>query len=180
MHERGTLVGDLVVTTVMANLGFHRAMREAGVDVVATQVGDRYVLEEMLRSGAVLGGEQSGHVIFRELSTTGDGLLSAVRFLSLAARRGVSVAELASCMRRFPQVLLNVPVADPGGLEGAEAVWDAVRRAEDDLGDGGRVLVRASGTEPLVRVMVEAEAADDATRHADELAGAVRSILGAS
>jgi phosphoglucosamine mutase len=180
MHERGTLVDDLVVTTVMANLGFHRAMREAGVDVVATQVGDRYVLEEMLRSGAVLGGEQSGHVIFRELSTTGDGLLSAVRFLSLAARRGVSVAELASCMRRFPQVLLNVPVADPGGLEGAEAVWVAVRRAEDDLGDGGRVLVRASGTEPLVRVMVEAEAADDATRHADELAGAVRSSLGAS
>jgi phosphoglucosamine mutase len=178
MHERGSLAGDLVVTTVMANLGFHRAMRQAGVHVVATQVGDRYVLEEMLRSGAVLGGEQSGHVIFRERATTGDGLLTAVRFLSLAARRGVSVEELASCMRRFPQVLLNVPVADPGGLDGAEAVHDAVRRAEDQLGDGGRVLVRASGTEPLVRVMVEAEAADDATRHADELAGVVRSSLG--
>ncbi len=178
MHERGSLAGDLVVTTVMANLGFHHAMREAGVRVVATQVGDRYVLEEMLRSGAVLGGEQSGHVIFREQATTGDGLLTAVRFLSLAARRGVSVEELASCMRRFPQVLLNVPVADPGGLDGAEAVRDAVRRAEDELGDGGRVLVRASGTEPLVRVMVEAEAADDATRHADELAGVVRSSLG--
>ncbi|MGZ8652664.1 MAG: phosphoglucosamine mutase, partial [Actinomycetota bacterium] len=144
MHGRGTLVGDLVVTTVMANLGFHRAMREAGVAVVATQVGDRYVLEEMLRSGAVLGGEQSGHVIFRERSTTGDGLLTAVRFLSLAARRGVSIEELASCMRRLPQVLLNIPVADPGGLRGAEAVWDEVRRAEDALGDGGRVLVRAS------------------------------------
>ena len=180
MHERGTLAGDLVVTTVMANLGFHRAMREAGVDVVATRVGDRYVLEEMLRNGAVLGGEQSGHVIFRERATTGDGLLTAVRFLSLAARDGVTVEELASCMRRFPQVLLNVPVADPGGLGGAAAVWDAVRRAEDELGDGGRVLVRASGTEPLVRVMVEAEAADDATRHADELAGAVRSSLGGS
>ena len=180
MHERGTLVGDLVVTTVMANLGFHRAMRDAGIDVVATQVGDRYVLGEMLRSGAVLGGEQSGHVIFREQATTGDGLLLAVRFLSLAARRGVSVEELASCMKRFPQVLLNVRVADPGGLEDADAVWDAVRRAEDELGDGGRVLVRASGTEPLVRVMVEAEAADDATRHADELAGAVRSSLGGS
>ena len=180
MHERGSLAGDLVVTTVMANLGFHHAMREAGVRVVATQVGDRYVLEEMLRSGAVLGGEQSGHVIFREQATTGDGLLTAVRFLSLAARRGVSVEELASCMRRFPQVLLNVPVADPGGLDGAEAVRDAVRRAEDELGDGGRVLVRASGTEPLVRVMVEAEAADDATRHADELAGVVRSSLGGS
>jgi phosphoglucosamine mutase len=178
MHERGSLAGDLVVTTVMANLGFHRAMRNAGVRVVATQVGDRYVLEEMLRSGAVLGGEQSGHVIFREQATTGDGLLTAVRFLSLAARRGVSVEDLASCMRRFPQVLLNVPVADPGGLDGAEAVRDAVRRAEDELGEGGRVLVRASGTEPLVRVMVEAEAADDAARHADELAGVVRSSLG--
>ncbi len=178
MHERGSLAGDLVVTTVMANLGFHRAMREAGVRVVATQVGDRYVLEEMLRSGAVLGGEQSGHVIFREQATTGDGLLTAVRFLSLASRRGVSVQELASCMRRFPQVLLNVPVADPGGLAGAEAVREAVRRAEDELGVGGRVLVRASGTEPLVRVMVEAEAADDAARHADELAGVVRSSLG--
>jgi phosphoglucosamine mutase len=177
MHERGALVGDLVVTTVMANLGFHRAMREAGVDVVATQVGDRYVLEEMLRSGAVLGGEQSGHVIFREHATTGDGLLTAVRFLSLAARHGESVEELASCMKRFPQVLLNVPVADPGRLEGAEAVWEAVRRAEEGLGDGGRVLVRASGTEPLVRVMVEAETLEDATRHADGLASVVRSSL---
>jgi phosphoglucosamine mutase len=180
MRERGSLVGDLVVTTVMANLGFHRAMREAGVHVVTTQVGDRHVLEEMLRSGAVLGGEQSGHVIFREQATTGDGLLTAVRFLSLAARRRVSVEELAACMRRLPQVLLSVPVADPGGLDDAEAVRDAVRRAEDELGDGGRVLVRASGTEPLVRVMVEAEAADDATRHADELAGVVRSSLGAA
>jgi phosphoglucosamine mutase len=180
MHERRSLVGDTVVTTVMANLGFHRAMREAGVDVVATQVGDRYVLEEMLRSGAVLGGEQSGHVIFREQATTGDGLLTAVRFLSLAARRGVSVEELASCMRRYPQVLLNVPVTDPGELGGAEAVWDEVRRAEDELGDAGRVLVRASGTEPLVRVMVEAEAADDANRYADTLAGVVRSSLGGS
>lgn len=178
MHEGGTLLGDLVVTTVMANLGFHRAMRAVGVHVIATQVGDRDVLEEMLRSGAVLGGEQSGHVIFRDRSTTGDGMLTAVRFLSLAARRGVSVEELASCMRRFPQVLLNVPVADAGRLEGAEVVWDAVRRTENELGDGGRVLVRASGTEPLVRVMVEAEAADDADRYADELAGVVRSSLG--
>jgi phosphoglucosamine mutase len=180
MHEGGTLLGEQVVTTVMANLGFHRAMHAAGISVIATQVGDRYVLEEMLRSGAVLGGEQSGHVIVRDRSTTGDGLLTAVRFLSLAARRGVSVEELASCMRRFPQVLLNVPVADAGGLEGAEVVWDAVRRTENELGDGGRVLVRASGTEPLVRVMVEAETADDATRYADELAGAVRSSLGGS
>ncbi len=180
MHGRGALPGDLVVTTVMANLGFHRAMRDAGIQVIATQVGDRYVLEEMLRSGAALGGEQSGHVIFREQATTGDGLLTAVRFLSLAAVRGVSLEEVASCMRRFPQVLLNIPVARPEGLDAAEAVWDAVRRAEDALGDGGRVLVRASGTEPLVRVMVEAERSDDADRHAGQLADAVRASLGGS
>lgn len=180
MHRRGTLAGDLVITTVMANLGFHRAMRAAGIEVVTTRVGDRYVLEEMLRRGAMLGGEQSGHVIFREQATTGDGLLTAVRFLSLAASLGVSVEELASCMQRFPQVLLNVAVGDPGGLERAEDVWDAVRRSQAELGDAGRVLVRASGTEPLVRVMVEAEAAADATRHADELAGVVRSSLGGS
>ncbi len=180
MHERATLAGDLVVTTVMANLGFHHAMRDAGIEVVATQVGDRYVLEEMLRGGAVLGGEQSGHLIFREQATTGDGLLTAVRFLSLAASRRASVQDLASCMRRFPQVLLNVRVHDPGGLGRAEAVWDAVRRSEAELGDAGRVLVRASGTEPLIRVMVEAAAADDATRHADAVAGVVRSSLGGS
>jgi phosphoglucosamine mutase len=178
MHERGVLLGDLVVTTVMANLGFYRAMRETGIAVAATQVGDRYVLEEMLRSGAVLGGEQSGHLIFRAQATTGDGLLTAVRFLSLAASRGQSVEELASCMHRFPQVLLNVRVKDRAGLDGAAAVREAVGRVQNELGDTGRVLVRASGTEPLVRVMVEAEAADDATRLADELADAVRSSLG--
>jgi phosphoglucosamine mutase len=180
MHERGTLVGGVVVTTVMANLGFHHAMRDAAIDVVATQVGDRYVLEEMLRRGAVLGGEQSGHLIFREQATTGDGLLTAVRFLSLAAKRRASVQELASCMRRFPQVLLNVRVGDPGGLGHAGAVWDAVHRSEAELGDDGRVLVRASGTEPLVRVMVEASAADEAIRHADMVAEVVRSSLGGS
>ena len=178
MHERGVLLGDLVVTTVMANLGFHRAMREAGIAVAATQVGDRYVLEEMLRSGAVLGGEQSGHLIFRAQATTGDGLLTAVRFLSLAASREQSVEELASCMHRFPQVLLNVRVKDRAGLDGAATVWESVGRVQNELGDAGRVLVRASGTEPLVRVMVEAEEADDATRLADELADAVRSSLG--
>ena len=127
MHANEALPGDLVVTTVMANLGFHRAMRDAGIQVVATQVGDRYVLEEMLRSGAALGGEQSGHVIFRAQATTGDGLLTAVRFLSLAAVRGVSLEEVASCMRRFPQVLLNISVARPEGLDSADAVWDAVK-----------------------------------------------------
>jgi phosphoglucosamine mutase len=177
MQADGSLIGDTVVTTVMANLGFHRAMREAGIDVVATQVGDRYVLEEMLRSGTVLGGEQSGHIIFREQATTGDGLLTAVRFLSLAAAGGVSVQELASCMKRFPQVLVNIRVSDPSRLRDAKLVTDAVRRAEDVLGDNGRVLVRPSGTEPVVRVMVEADTQQEALRHADSIAEAVRSDL---
>ncbi len=177
MKERGALVGNTVVTTVMANLGFHHAMRDEGIDVVSASVGDRYVLEAMLQSGAVLGGEQSGHVIFREQATTGDGLLTAVRFLSLAAERGIGLRELASCMRRFPQVLLNVRVADPGRLEGADPVWEAVRHAEHELGDRGRVLVRSSGTEPLVRVMVEASAEDEALSHATVIAKAVSDVL---
>jgi phosphoglucosamine mutase len=179
MKERGTLSGNSVVTTVMANLGFHRAMRDAEIDVVAAPVGDRYVLEAMLDNGAVLGGEQSGHVIFRDRATTGDGLLTAVRFLSLAAERGIGLQELASCMRRFPQVLLNVRVSDPGRLASADQVWEAVLLAEKELGDRGRVLVRSSGTEPLVRVMVEADEVDDASRHAEALASIVRSSLAA-
>ena len=177
MQAQGSLAGNSVVTTVMANLGFHKAMREAGIDVIAAQVGDRYVLREMLRTGTVLGGEQSGHIIFRDRATTGDGLLTAVRFLSLAAARAVSIEELASCMRRFPQVLVNIRVSDPSRLQDAQDVWEAVRRAEELLGEGGRVLVRASGTEPLVRVMVEAETQGDAVRHADAIAQAVRSDL---
>jgi phosphoglucosamine mutase len=177
MKEEGRLAGDTVVTTVMANLGFHHAMRREGIHVLATRVGDRYVLEEMLRTGAVLGGEQSGHVIFRERATTGDGLLTAVRFLSLAARRGEAIQEVAACMRRFPQVLVNVEVSDRGTLDDASEVWAAVRRAEEALGTAGRVLVRASGTEPLVRVMVEAEEDADARRHADAIADAVKTSL---
>jgi phosphoglucosamine mutase len=178
MHEAGTLVGDVVVTTVMANLGLVRSMAEVGIEVVRTKVGDRYVLEEMERRGAILGGEQSGHVIFREHATTGDGLLTAVRFLSLAARVGVGLEDLARAMTRYPQVLENVLVADPGALERATPVWEAVARAQEALGDRGRVLVRPSGTEPLVRVMVEAESADEAQRQADALAEVVRVALG--
>jgi phosphoglucosamine mutase len=178
MRGAGTLAGDVVVATVMSNLGFVRAMAEAGIEVVQAKVGDRYVLEEMEKRGATLGGEQSGHVIYREHATTGDGLLTAVRFLSTAAAKGIGLAELASAMRRYPQVLENVPVVDPGALEGSEEVWAAVHDAEETLGDRGRILVRASGTEPLVRVMVEAETAHDARRTADALAGVVRTHLG--
>lgn len=178
LSGEGRLSGNTVVTTVMANVGFHHAMRQAGIEVVSSKVGDRYVLEDMLRTGAVLGGEQSGHVIFREHATTGDGLLTAARFLSLVARRGSTVEEVAAVMRRYPQRMVNVEVADREALADATAVWDAVRAVEAALGDEGRVLVRPSGTEPLVRVMVEAETEDLAVRHADELAAVVARSLG--
>jgi phosphoglucosamine mutase len=174
MQERGTLKGDVVVGTVMSNLGLVRAMRDAGIELVQARVGDRYVLEEMERRGAMLGGEQSGHVIFREHATTGDGLLTAVRFLSLATLTGRSVGDLAATMRRYPQVMVNVPVDGREDLLDAAAVEDAVAEAEAALADRGRVLVRASGTEPLIRVMVEAETEDEASRHARALAEAIR------
>ncbi len=178
MKAEGRLTGDLVVATVMANLGFHAAMKSAGIRVVPAPVGDRYVLERMQEHGAVLGGEQSGHVIFRRHATTGDGLITAVQFLSLAARDGVSVADLASRMRRFPQVLRNVEVARKEALDEASEVWEAVRASEAELDGTGRVLVRASGTESVVRVMVEAETEDLAREHADALAERIRSSLG--
>ena len=179
MKEARTLTNDAVVTTVMANLGFHRSMRDAGITVSATKVGDRYVLEEMLEEGVMLGGEQSGHLIFRDHATTGDGLLTAVRFLSLAAGTGRTVAELADVMRRYPQVMENVQVRSLAELDEATPVWDAVRAAEEELSESGRVLVRASGTEPLVRVMVEAETEDVARRHVETIAAEVRKHLGA-
>ena len=174
MRERGDLARNTVVTTIMANLGFHHAMREAGIDVVASRVGDRYVLEEMMRTGAMLGGEQSGHVIFRERATTGDGLLTAVRFLSLSALTGRSISDLASVMHRYPQRMINVEVGDRSIASHAD-VLAAVASAERELGLDGRVLVRASGTEPLVRVMVEAPSEDLASEHAERIAGVVRS-----
>jgi phosphoglucosamine mutase len=177
MHEDGRLKNDLVVATVMSNLGLRIAMRDAGIELDETPVGDRYVLERMEERGAILGGEQSGHVIFREFATTGDGLITSARFLSLAARKGVTLRDLAGAMRRYPQVLVNVEVSRKDALADAKTVWDEVRRAEADLGATGRVFVRASGTEDLVRVMVEAETHAVAQRHARTIATAVRSSL---
>jgi phosphoglucosamine mutase len=179
MRDQGRLPNHTVVTTVMANLGLHRAMTAAGIDVVTTRVGDRYVAEEMRRTGAMLGGEQSGHVIFAEQATTGDGLLTAVRFLSLAAHAGVGLRELAAGMRRFPQVIVNVHVHGRADLDTAPTVRQAIADAERALGDTGRVVVRASGTEPMVRVMVEAEDEAVARRHADAIARTVGAELGA-
>jgi len=177
MKEGGTLTGDTVVTTVMSNLGFHRAMREHRIEVISAPVGDRYVLEQMLEHEVALGGEQSGHVIFRDRSTTGDGLITAVRFLSLAARRGVPVGKLAAVMRRFPQVLVNVEVAHKERLDQAGEIWQAVREREALLDGSGRILVRASGTEPLVRVMVEAESVTMAREQAGAIAEQVAAAL---
>ncbi|MGH2710411.1 MAG: phosphoglucosamine mutase [Actinomycetota bacterium] len=175
MHAEGRLAADTVVVTVMANLGLRRAMEEAGIRVVETQVGDRYVLEEMRRTGATLGGEQSGHVIFLEQATTGDGLLTAVRLLSLAQKKGKTLKELTSTLHRYPQVLENVPAQDARAVVADPGLNGAIRRVEETLGDRGRVLVRASGTEPLVRIMVEAESEDEARRHAETLAQVARS-----
>lgn len=178
LKEAGLLTANTVVSTVMANIGFRRAMADADIRVQTAKVGDRYVLEEMLKTGAVLGGEQSGHIIFADRATTGDGILTAIRFLSASVRTGVPVSGLAGLMRRYPQVLLNVEVADRDALAEAVEVWEAVGAAERELGDSGRVLVRASGTEPLVRVMVEAEAEEIAAGHAAAIAERVSIALG--
>jgi phosphoglucosamine mutase len=180
LHEQGRLPKDIVVSTVMANLGLHRAMAAAGITLLTTRVGDRYVAEEMRRTGSILGGEQSGHVIFADHATTGDGILTAVRFLSLAARRRVPVAELAASMRRFPQVMENVPVHDREALDASARIREAIAAAERELGERGRVVVRASGTEPMVRVMVEAEEEAEARAHVDAITQVVRSELGAA
>ncbi|MBT8197787.1 MAG: phosphoglucosamine mutase, partial [Acidimicrobiia bacterium] len=177
LKENGKLEGNTVVATVMSNLGFHQAMKRAGIDVVETGVGDRYVLEAMKERKAVIGGEQSGHIVLED-RTTGDGLLSAVRLLDIVAATGKPLSELRTVMTEFPQVLQNVRVSDKDGLADASAVWAAVADAERDLGDSGRVLVRASGTEPLVRVMVEAEDEPTARTVATSLSGVVVGALG--
>ncbi len=177
MQEDGSLASNKVVATVMSNLGFKLAMRDLGVDVLETAVGDRYVLEEMQRSGASLGGEQSGHIVLED-RLSGDGLQTAIRLAGVVAASGRPLAELRRVMRQFPQVLINVPVRDRTALDGATAVWDAVVDSEKALGDEGRVLVRPSGTEPLVRVMVEAATAEAAEAHAAAIAAVVTETLG--
>ncbi|GHE39773.1 phosphoglucosamine mutase [Streptosporangium violaceochromogenes] len=173
MRAEGTLAGGTVVATVMSNLGFKIAMREAGIDVVETAVGDRYVLEAMKAGGYNLGGEQSGHVLMLDHATTGDGLLTSLHLLAVVAREGRSLAELASVMTRLPQVLVNVKDVDRAKVSVPE-LSVAVAAAESELGETGRVLIRPSGTEPMIRVMVEASSAEQAERVADHLAGVVR------
>jgi len=177
LHQRGALPGDTLVATVMSNEGLLQAMAREGITVKRTDVGDRYVLEEMRRGGFSLGGEQSGHVILLEHGTTGDGVLTGLMLAARAASTGKSLAELAGCMTRLPQCLLNVPGVDKHAVDDHPVVQSAVADAERDLGGLGRVLLRKSGTEPVVRVMVEAASAEHAQQIAQHLADVVASEL---
>jgi phosphoglucosamine mutase len=178
MKSQGALKRNLVVTTVMSNLGFRKSMADAEIDVVETKVGDRYVMEALLEHRGVLGGEQSGHIIFLDKGQTGDGLLTAVRLLDVIAGTGKELRELrAEAITEYPQVLQNVKVARGANLAAASDLWDEVRRVESELGDQGRVLVRASGTEPLVRVMVEASSEETARHYADHLSSVTETSL---
>jgi phosphoglucosamine mutase len=172
LRERGALAGDAVVATVMSNLGFRKAMTANGIAVAETAVGDRYVLERMRADGLTLGGEQSGHLILLEHATTGDGLLTGLHLLARIASTGRSLAELAAVVARMPQVLVNVPVSDKDAA--MSAARPAVAAAEAELDGDGRVLVRPSGTESLVRVMVEAATPERAQQVADRIAAAIR------
>ncbi|HSK47546.1 MAG TPA: phosphoglucosamine mutase [Coriobacteriia bacterium] len=178
LAAEGRLPHKIVVSTVMANLGFEVAMTERGITVLKTRVGDRYVLEQMQAMGATLGGEQSGHIIFLEHNTTGDGLVTALQVACTVKRERKPLSELVRVMTRYPQVLVNVPVADKAALAVSAAIGEAIRSAEERLGDSGRVLVRASGTEPLVRVMAEAANEDLAQDVVDRLVTVVKSELG--
>jgi phosphoglucosamine mutase len=173
LHERGQLKQDTVVATVMSNLGFHHTMRDAGIAVHTTAVGDRYVLEALRSRDLSLGGEQSGHLVFLDHATTGDGLLTALSLMSRMVDAGSSLAELVSVVQKLPQVLVNVPVKDRLAVSASDRVADAVNAAEEELGDDGRVLLRPSGTEQLVRVMVEAPTQDQADAVAERLAAVV-------
>ncbi|MCW2597039.1 MAG: hypothetical protein JWP39_2927 [Jatrophihabitans sp.] len=173
MRDAGTLKDNTVVATVMSNLGFHHAMRAAGIAVLTTAVGDRYVLEALRAKDLSLGGEQSGHIVFTAAATTGDGLLTALHVMARMATTGASLADLAGVVQRLPQTLINVRVANRDAIASSPAVADAVDAAEAELGDTGRVLLRPSGTEQLVRVMVEASTQDHADAVADRLAKVV-------
>ena len=173
LRERGLLPGNTVVSTVMCNLGFIKSMEQANIEVVQTNVGDRYVLEELRRGGYVLGGEQSGHMIFLNHNSTGDGLITACQFIAACLRRADTVSQAARVMQRFSQELINVKVADKQAVLADDTVQAAIAEQTDRLGGDGRILVRPSGTEPVVRVMVEAPTHEQARNAAEAVAAAI-------
>jgi phosphoglucosamine mutase len=178
MKSEGMLARDAMVTTVMTNLGFHRAMRREGIEVLVTQVGDRYVLELMLQEGMNLGGEQSGHIIFGDHATTGDGLLTALKLLEALTQSGEPLSSLSGIMERVPQLLINVKVKDKETALRSPAIAQAVKEWEERLAGDGRVLLRPSGTEPVVRVMVEAMDPERAKEAAESLAALIEKETG--
>lgn len=178
LKDSGRLKDNTLVSTVMANCGFDLAMEEMGIGVVKTDVGDRFVLRELLNRGLTFGGEQSGHIIFLDHNTTGDGIITGLMLAAIKTKTGRPLSELKAVMRKLPQVLLNVRVTDKRKLEEAVAVWSEVEKSEMSLGGQGRVLIRTSGTEPLVRVMVEAATEGAANEIASHLAAIVEQELG--
>jgi phosphoglucosamine mutase len=178
LKARGMLTGDMVVATTMSNMGLEAALKRSGIRMLRAPVGDRYVLEMMQKEDAALGGEQSGHILFPHLATTGDGLLTSLVVLDLVARSGKSIDELTADLKVFPQVIVNVKVREKKPLESIPAVAEKIRAAEQELKDSGRVVIRYSGTEALARVMIEAESDEAMRRHADAIADAIRAELG--
>jgi len=176
--KQGKLANDMVVATTMSNMGLETALRQSGIRMLRAPVGDKYVLEEMKKSHAVLGGEQSGHIIFSEIATTGDGLLTALMVLEVVARSGRPLADLVAGLKVFPQVIKNVRVREKQPLEQIPAVQGAIEAAQRDLNGAGRVVIRYSGTEALARVMVEAESKEKMERHANLIAAAIQQALG--
>ena len=179
LKSRGMLTGDLVVATTMSNMGLEAALKRSGIRMLRAPVGDRYVLERMLQENAALGGEQSGHILFPHLATTGDGLLTSLVVLDLISRSGKSIDELTADLKVFPQVIVNIKVREKRPLESIPSVATRIRAAEEELKDSGRVVIRYSGTEALARVMIEAESEEAMRRHADAIADAIRQELGA-
>jgi phosphoglucosamine mutase len=178
LKARGLLTENLVVATTMSNMGLEAALKRSGIRMFRAPVGDRYVLEEMQKQNAALGGEQSGHILLPHLATTGDGLLTALVVLDLIARTGKSIDELTADLKVFPQVIVNIKVREKKPLDTLPAVVAAIQAAEAELSDTGRVVIRYSGTEALARVMIEAESEQSMHHHANAIATAIRTELG--
>ena len=173
LMKRGKLHDNMLVTTVMSNVGLQQAMKAYGGQTVKTSVGDRYVLEEMLKHNYSIGGEQSGHIIFSEFAKTGDGILTAVQLLCAMIKNNKRLSEMGALMTKFPQVLLNVRVKNKNGWESKQAICEVIKKYQQELGDNGQILVRASGTEPLIRIMAEGPKQE----RLEQIAGAIADVV---